>query len=163
MVFLLCGFFGNAQQALDFGVGSSISVGLQEEWSVNLRGGYEYDRWNFVGEYDLFFRRDVTTQNTETYTGIGVSGNYRILEISAINVFGGFGYTGNNFPMDKRNPNTTNIWVSSGDFNHGFELKFIGVLPLGKLQLFSAMNFKSFGRRYDTFTFGLLYSIPQGG
>lgn len=163
---LICCLLGifkvNAQDALDFGLGAAISVGYQDEWAADLRMGYEHNSWNYLAEYNLFFRRDVTSQNTDTYNEIGLSLNYKLIDFSEIHIFGGLGYVGTNFPLNKKDPGATNLFFKTGNFKNGFQVKFFGFLPFnGRLKLFSEMNFKSFGRRYDTFAFGLLYRIPE--
>ena len=167
-IFLLFGFciffFQNAtaQRAFDFGAGAVISVGFQEEWGVDVRGHYHInENWGFSGEYNLFFRRDVTAQNTETFSEITLNANYKLMEIMGISVFGGIGYAANNFDMNDRDPDTSKLYFETGKYNHGAQIKFLGNLPLGKhIKVFAELNLKSFGRRYDTFAFGLLYSIP---
>ncbi|HET8809659.1 MAG TPA: outer membrane beta-barrel protein [Flavobacteriaceae bacterium] len=166
LLFGFCVFFFEnsiAQRAFDFGGGALISVGFQEEWGVDVRAHYHTnEKWGFSGEYNLFFRRDVTSQNTETFSEITLNVNYKLMEIVGISVFGGLGYTGNNFDMNQRDPDSSNIYFETGNFNHGAQIKFLGNLPLGKsVKLFAELNLKSFGRRYDTFVFGLLYSIPM--
>ncbi len=162
--FLLCTQLLSAQ-AFDFGGGATVSVGLQDEWAVNMRAQYHQDRaWSYLAAYNLFFRRDVTTQNTETFSEFGASVNYKLLTIEPITILGGLGYTLNNFEMRKNHPDTSNLFFETGNFNHGAELKFLGYLPIGKaFRLFAEFNLKSFGRRYDSFTFGLVYRIQASG
>lgn len=166
-VFCSCLFFfgkATAQTAsLDFGAGAVISVGFQDEWGIGVRSHYHTnEKWGFSGEYTIFFRRDVTAQNTETFNEVLVSANYKLMEILGVSIFGGLGYTGNNFELNERDPDTSTLYLESGNFNHGAQIKFLGNLPLGThMKLFAEMNLKSFGRRYDTFAFGLLYSIPM--
>lgn len=162
-VFLILLLFSNllSAQAIDFGGGATLSVGLQDEWAVNMRAQYhEEKQWSYLAEYNLFFRRDVTTQNTETFSEFAASINYQLLEFGKISILGGLGYTANNFEMNKKDPDASNLFFETGKLNHGAQLKFLGFLPLGKaFKLFAELNLKSFGRRYDTFTFGLIYRI----
>ena len=150
--------------SFDFGPGAVISVGFQDEWALDVRTHYRArEKWIFSGEYNLFFRRDVTSQNTESFTEIALTANYKLFDISGISVYGGIGYTGNNFDVNESDPDTSTLYFETGNINHGAQIKFLGILPLGKrIKLFSELNLKSFGRRYDTFAFGLLYSIPTG-
>lgn len=168
LLFLYCCilFLGKASAqtaSLDFGAGAIISVGFQDEWGIGIRSHYHtHEKWGFSGEYNIFFRRDVTAQNTETFKEVVVSANYKLMEILGVSIFGGLGYTGNNFELNERDPDTSTLYLESGNFNHGAQLKLLGNLPLGThMKLFAEMNLKSFGRRYDTFAFGLLYSIPM--
>ena len=156
--------------SIDFGPGAVISVGFQEEWALDVRAQYQTaKKWNFSGEYNLFFRRDVTSQNTETFGEIAFTANRELFRIFGIDIFWGIGYVANDFEMNENDPDTSNLFFESGRFNHGAQLKFSGILSWGdRIKLFSDLNLKSFGRRYDTFSFGLLYSIqvgrsPEGG
>lgn len=160
-------FFKNATAqipSIDFGTGAVISVGFQEEWAIGLRAKYHSrKKWSYLGEYNLFFRRDVTAQNTETFGEVALTLNHKLLKINKINIYLGIGYVANNFNMNKMDPDTSGLFIKNGNFNHGAQLKFSGNLPIGKrLKLFADLNLKSFGRRYDTFSFGLLYSIQVG-
>ncbi len=150
--------------SFDFGPGAVVSVGFQEEWALDVRAQYgSGKKWTYLAEYNLFFRRDVTAQNTETFGEIALTANYELFKISGISFSGGIGYTVNSFNMNERDPDTSNLFFESGRYNHGAQLKFLGILPLGdRIKLFSDLNLKSFGRRYDTFSFGLLYSIQVG-
>lgn len=162
--FILCIANMNAQtRSFDFGAGAIISVGFQEEWGVDVRAHYHHtEKWGFSGEYNIFFRRDVTSQNTETFNEITLNANYKLMEIVGISIFGGLGYTGNNFDLNDRDPDTSTLYFESGNFNHGAQIKLLGNMPIGThVKIFAEMNLKSFGRRYDTFVFGLLYSIPM--
>jgi len=113
LLFCMLCFFSNRsfgqQDTFDFGVGPFISVGLQQEWAIQL---------------------------------------------------GGLGYVLYLEPINKSGSDTTTFFINSGDVSHGLQLKFNGRLPLSeRLYLFAEYNFKSFGKRFDTFGFGLLYSI----
>lgn len=155
----------NAQNSsFDFGAGAIISVGFQEEWGVDIRAHFHTnEKLSFSGAYNLFFRRDVTSQNTETFNEVALNVNYKLMEIIAISIFGGVGYVGNNFEMNHRDLDTSKLYFESGNINHGAQIKFLGTLPLGThINIFAEMNLKSFGRRYDTFAFGLVYRIPMG-
>lgn len=157
--------FGEAKAqfySFDFGAGSAISVGYQDEWAVGVRAHYHRGEWSYLGEYNLFFRRDVTSQNTHTFNEVALGANYYLTDFFGISLFAGLGYVGNNFDINQNDPDTSKLYLESGNFNHGAQLKFLGNLPLGKrIKLYAEMNFKSFGRRYDTFAFGLFYSIPM--
>ena len=157
------GFSAFSQQAVDFGLGANISTGLQDEWGVHLKSQYHLnEKWNLYGEYNLFFRRDVIAQNTETYHAFGLGANYQIFQVSTANIYAGLGYVANNFPIDERNPDTTELFVSTGNINHAANLKLMGILPLGEhLHLFAEYNIRSFGKRYDTFTFGFIYRLSE--
>lgn len=150
--------------SFDFGPGAVISVGFQEEWAMNVRAQYQTEKkWLYLAEYNLFFRRDVASRNTETFGEVALSFNYELFEFQGIFIYGGIGYTGNSFNINERDPDTSNLYFESGRFNHGAQLKFLGILPLSdRIKLFSDLNLKSFGRRYDTFSFGVLYCIPVG-
>ena len=163
IVTLFGGFPAFSQKAIDFGLGATISTGLQDEWAIHLKSQYHFHtKWNTYGEYNLFFRRDVIAQNTETYHAFGVGVNYQLWEVSTAKIYTGLGYTANNFPIDKRNPDTSKLFASTGNLNHAAQLKFLGTLPLGEhLHLFAEYNITSFGKRYDTFTFGFIYRLSE--
>lgn len=162
-LFCLLSFFSNRsygqQDAFDFGVGPFISVGLQQEWAAQLRAGYHtFHKFYYLAEYSSYFRRN--QGNNEQFSEIGISANYPMFTILGIKVFGGLGYVLYLEPINKSGSDTTTFFISSGDANHGLQLKFNGRLPLSEhLFLFMEYNFKSFGKRFDTFGFGLLYSI----
>lgn len=162
---LLLWSFGEAKaqfSSFDFGAGTAISVGYQDEWALGVRAHYHQEGWSYLGEYNLFFRRDVTSQNTHTFNEIAVSANYYLTDLFGISIFSGLGYVGNNFDINENDPDTSKLYVESGNFNHGLQLKFLGNIAFSaRVKLYAEINFKSFGRRYDTFAFGLLYSIPM--
>ncbi|HET8838547.1 MAG TPA: hypothetical protein VFM82_06075, partial [Flavobacteriaceae bacterium] len=168
LLFGFCVFFieNSASQtpSFDFGPGAVISVGFQEEWAMNVRAQYHTGKkWVYLAEYNLFFRRDVASQNTETFGEVALTANYELFEFQGVSIYGGIGYTVNSFIINEHDPDTSNLYLAGGRFNHGAQLKFLGILPLGdRIKLFSDLNLKSFGRRYDTFSFGVLYSIQVG-
>lgn len=137
-------------------------MGFQEEWAVGVRAHFHQEKWSYLGEYNLFFRRNITAQNTETFSEVAIGANYYLTKLLGFSIYAGLGYVGNNFDINENDPDTSNLYLESGSFNHGAQLKFLGNLPLSqRVKLYAEMNFKSFGRRYDTFAFGLLYSIPM--
>ncbi|PKP26363.1 MAG: hypothetical protein CVU03_03800 [Bacteroidetes bacterium HGW-Bacteroidetes-2] len=163
LLFCMLCFFSNRsfgqQDTFDFGVGPFISVGLQQEWAIQLRAGYHtFHKFYYLAEYSSYFRRN--KGNNEQFSEIGLSVNYPIFKILRIKVFGGLGYVLYLEPINKSGSDTTTFFINSGDVSHGLQLKFNGRLPLSeRLYLFAEYNFKSFGKRFDTFGFGLLYSI----
>lgn len=163
LFFIFCLEKAKAQTpAFDFGAGTAISVGFQDEWAVGVRTHYHWNRWSGLAEYNLFFQRDATSQNTAHFNEIALGVNYYLTGILGISVSAGLGYVGNNFDLNENDPDTSTLYFKSGNFNHGAQLKLLGNIPLGKrIKIYAEMNFKSFGRRYDTFAFGLLYSIPM--
>lgn len=163
IIALFGGFTAFSQKAIDFGLGATISTGLQDEWGIHLKSQYHFnEKWSTYAEYNLFFRRDVIAQNTETYHGFGVGANYQLMKISTVKIYTGLGYTANNFPIDKQNPDTSNLFFTTGSLNHAAQLKFLGTLPLGeRLHLFAEYNIRTFGKRYDTFTFGFIYRLSE--
>jgi len=160
---LFGGFSAFAQKALDFGIGSTISIGLQDEWAVHLKSQYHFnEKWSVFTDYNLFFRRDVVAQNTENFHEFALGANYQLFNVQTLEIYGGLGYLVNNFPIQENNPDTSDLYFTTGNLNHAAEIKFLGTLPIGeKIHLFSEINFKSFGKRYDTFSFGLIYRIDN--
>ena len=56
IVTLFGGFSAFSQKAIDFGLGATISTGLQDEWAIHLKSQYHFHtKWNTYGEYNLFF------------------------------------------------------------------------------------------------------------
>jgi hypothetical protein len=163
IIALFGGFSALAQKALDFGLGATISIGLQDEWAVHLKSQYHFNKkWSAFADYNLFFRRDVIAQNTENFHELGLGVNYQLFNIQTLEIYGGLGYLVNNFPIQDNNPDTSDFFITTGNSNHAAEIKFLGTLPIGdKIFIFSEINFKSFGKRYDTFSFGLIYRIEN--
>ncbi|MBW2962582.1 hypothetical protein [Mesonia aestuariivivens] len=158
---LFGGFSASAQHALDFGLGASVNVGLQNEWAVQLKSQYHFnEKWSLFADYNLFFRRDVNTQNTEKYHEIALGGSYHVIHYQSIKIYTGLAYVFNDFPIQENNPDTSSLYKNSGTVNHLAKIQLLGTLPLGeKVLLFSEINLKSAGRRYDTFSFGLIYRL----
>ena len=163
LITLLGGFSCYAQKSIDFGLGTSVSIGFQNEWALQLKSQYHFqEKWALYADYNLYFRRDVEAQNTEKYHEFGLGANYKIISFSNIDLYGGAGYLVNNFPIQNNNPDTSNLYFTTGSLNHSAQLKLAGTYPLGKKTLiYSELNIKSLGRRYDTFAFGLIYRLAN--
>ena len=147
--------------SVDFGLGVIISVGLQEEVGFTIRSQYttSSQKTRYIAEYNRYFIKEL--ENTEVYNELGFTYNLRLVDWETISVSGGIGYIGNNYEILNIAEDTSKLFFSTGSFNHGAELKFRGMykriaMPVA---VFVELNLKSFGRRYDTFAFGLTYSL----
>ncbi|MDY8134120.1 hypothetical protein [Aquimarina sp. 2201CG5-10] len=146
--------------SVDFGLGAIISVGLQEEAGFDIRGQYtSADQiTTYIAEYNRYFIKEF--ENTEVYNELIVTYNVRLLHWEVISITGGIGYVGNDYVVLNRAEDTSNLFFTTGSFNHGAELKFRGLYNITTpIHVFVELNLKSFGRRYDTFAFGLTYSL----
>ncbi|MFD2565324.1 hypothetical protein [Aquimarina rubra] len=145
---------------IDFGLGAVISVGLQEEVGFDIRFQYTSSsrKTTYVAEYNRFFIKEL--ENTRAFNDVGLSYNLRLIQWESLSITGGIGYVGNDYEVLSRAEDTSNLFFSTGNFNHGVGLKFRGLYNItNPIHLFVELNLKSFGRRYDTFGFGLTYSL----
>ncbi len=146
--------------SIDFGLGAVISVGLQEEVGFDIRFQYtsQTQKDSYIAEYNRYFIKEF--ENTEVYNELGVSYNIRLIHWETLSITGGLGYVGNDYRVLSRAEDTSNLFFSTGNFNHGAVLKFRGLYHLTTpIHIFAELNLKSFGRRYDTFAFGITYSL----
>ncbi|WP_223148895.1 hypothetical protein [Aquimarina sp. RZ0] len=146
--------------SVDFGVGAVISVGLQEEVGFDIRFQYTSptQKTTYIGEYNRYFIKEF--ENTEVYNELAFSYNIRLIHWETLSITGGIGYVGNDYRVLARAEDTSNLFFSTGDINHGAALKFRGIYNITTpIHIFAELNLKSFGKRYDTFAFGLTYSL----
>ncbi|MHA7058230.1 hypothetical protein ACWGOQ_0013490 [Aquimarina sp. M1] len=146
--------------SVDFGLGAVISVGLQEEVGFDIRFQYTTSTKisTYIVEYNRFFIKEF--ENTEVYNDLGISYNVRLLNWQRLSVTAGIGYVGNDYEVLSRAEDTSNLFFSTGSFNHGAGLKFRGLYHINTpIHIFIELSLKSFGKRYDTFAFGLTYSL----
>lgn len=146
--------------SIDMGVGAIISVGLQEEWGFDIRLQYtNIDKKKvIITEYNRYFIRQF--ENTEVYNELMASYNHRLLHWNGIDITGGLGYVANDYEVSSRAADTSNLFFETGKFSHGVLLKLRGIYQLSEpVYVFAEVNMKSFGRRYDTFAFGLTYAL----
>ncbi|MBQ4820360.1 hypothetical protein [Aquimarina sp. MMG016] len=146
--------------SVDFGVGAVISVGLQEEVGFDVRFQYtSSDRiTSYIAEYNRYFIKEF--ENTEVYNEFAVVYNLRFIHYNPISITAGIGYVGNDYMVLSRAEDTSNLFFTTGTFNHGAVLKLRGLYNITTpIDIFAELNLKSFGRRYDTFAFGLTYSL----
>jgi len=168
VIFLLCisSFEGFSQDliydhgSIDFGLGAIISVGLQEEVGFDIRFQYTSSskKTTYIAEYNRFFIKEF--ENTEVYNEFGVSYNLRLIHWEGLSITGGVGYVGNDYEVLSRAEDTSNLFFSTGNFNHAAALKLRGLYNITTpIHVFVELNLKSFGKRYDTVIFGLTYSL----
>jgi len=146
--------------SVDLGLGAIISVGLQEEVGFDIRFQYTSptEKDAYIAEYNRYFIKEL--ENTEVYNELGASYNIRLFYWEALSITGGIGYVGNDYRVLSRAEDTSNLFFSTGSFNHGAQLKFRGLYQITMpIHIFAELNLKSFGRRYDTFSFGMTYSL----
>lgn len=146
--------------SIDFGLGAVISVGLQEEVGFDIRFQYTSSskKATYIAEYNRFFIKEL--ENTRAFNDMGLSYNIRLVQWEHLSITGGIGYVGNDYEVLSRAEDTSNLFFSTGNFNHGAGLKFRGLYNIiTPVHIFVELNLKSFGRRYDTFAFGLTYSL----
>ncbi|GAA0871282.1 hypothetical protein GCM10009117_04280 [Gangjinia marincola] len=153
---------GYAQKQISTTAGTLISVGLQDEWAISVGAIFTpKEKVDFRAAYNLYFRRDVRNQNAENFHEVLATVQTKLIDLLGFEIDGGVGYVGNNFFINENARDTATFFVQSGDFNHGLVLNFTGVYQLSyRLSLYAEYNFKSFGKRFDTFGFGLRYTIP---
>lgn len=146
--------------SIDLGVGAIISIGLQEEVGFDIRSQYTTStkKTSYIAEYNRFFIRE--SENREVHNEISLSYNKQLFHWETLSLTAGVGYVGNDYEVLSRAEDTSGLFFSTRNFNHGAELKFRGLYDINtSIQLFVELNLKSFGRRYDTFAFGLTYSL----
>lgn len=146
--------------SIDMGMGALLSVGLQEETGFDIRVQYTStsQKNSVTGEFNRYFRKEF--ENTETFNEAIITYNRRIYQWETIRFTGGVGYALNNYPLATNATDTSNLFFTTGSLNHGANLKLQGsILLIEPVSLFVEVNAKSFGRRYDTVAFGLVYVL----
>lgn len=146
--------------SIDFGLGVAISVGLQEEIGFDIRAQYTSANkiTAYILEYNRFFRK--YAENTEVYNEFAVSYNARLWDWERFNITGGVGYIGNDYIILNKAEDTSGLFFTTGNFNHGAQFKLRGIYRVDtSIHLFVEGNLKSFGRRYDSFIFGVTYAL----
>ena len=152
---------------VDFGLGGVISVGVQEETGFDVRLQYtSVNKRNvYIAEYNRFYSRlarveDRRSDIPESFNEFGFSYTTRIVCLKPVTFFGGIGYVANDYEVLSNARDTSNLFIQGDSYNHGLQIKLRGVYTfLEKLNIFSEINFKSFGRRYDTVVLGISYSL----
>lgn len=146
--------------SIDFGLGAVISVGLQEEAGFDVRFQYTNPTKikTVIAEYNRFFVKEF--ENTEVYNELAASYNLRLFHWETLSITAGVGYVVNDYQVLSRARDTSNLFFSTGDVNHAGFLKLRGLYNITTpIHVFAELNLKSFGKRYDTFIFGLTYSL----
>jgi len=159
--FCTCSVFSQYKNgSIDFGAGVLISIGLQEEVGFDIRMQYTSSTKQkiYIAEYNRFFIKEF--EAIRIYKEFGITYNLRLFNWEPLTLTGGIGYLANDYDVLRRAEDTYNIFFSTGRFNHGAVLKFRGVYDISSpIDMFAELNFKSFGKRYDTFVIGLTYSL----
>ena len=146
--------------SVDFGLGAVISVGLQEEAGFDIR--FQYTNSTkikaVIAEYNRFFVKEF--ENTQVYNELAASYNLRLFNWETLSITAGVGYVVNDYKVLSRARDTSTLFFSTGDVNHAGFLKLRGLYNITTpIHVFVELNLKSFGKRYDTFIFGLTYSL----
>ncbi len=145
---------------IDFGLGAVISVGLQEEIGFDARLQFTTltEKYRYLVAYNRYFISE--TQNREVLNELEADFMIQVVTYEGLKLDAGIGYVVNDYRLLKNARDTSNLFINSGRYNHGLQLKMRGAYQLFlPVDVFLELNLKSFGRRYDTIVFGLTYSI----
>ncbi len=145
---------------IDFGMGAVISVGLQEEIGFDARIQFTTltEKYRYLIAYNRYFISE--TQNREILSELDASFMIKAITYLGIKLDAGVGYIINDYRLLKNARDTSNLFITSGRYNHGLQLKMRGAYQLFlPVDVFLELNLKSYGRRYDTIVFGVTYSI----
>ncbi len=146
--------------SIDFGLGAAVSIGLQEELGFDIRLQYaSASKISSYGlEYNRFYGKEFET--TQEFNEYVATYNVRLFHKETLSLTAGIGYVINDYEVLNKEEDTSSLFFKTGRINHAGLLKIRGMYNLSTpIQIFAELNFKSFGKRYDTFIFGLMYSL----
>jgi len=145
---------------IDLGMGAVISIGLQSEVGFDVRAQYTtlLERYSYLLTYNRYFVQQ--TGNSEVLHELGVNFLVRIVDHAPFRLEAGVGYVINDYRVLRNARDTSDFYWNIGDHNHALQLKGRGQYEVSiPLRIFLEINFKSYGKRYDTIALGLTYSI----
>ena len=163
LLFFLISLHSKAQGekgAIDFGIGGIVSIGVQEELGFDLKFAFQPNEQPFdiLTGYSRYFVKQL--QNQKVFNQLEIAFNYDVYAYEPLVFSVGMGYLLNDYELLRGARDTSDLFVSSGNFNHGMLLKFRAeYYTLGNIIFFTEATIKSYGRRYDTIGVGLFYRI----
>ncbi len=146
--------------SVDFGIGGIVSIGLQEELGFDIRFQYTTASKisSYTVEYNRFYGKEFET--TQEYNEFAATYNLRLFYKEVITLTAGAGYVINDYEVLNIQEDTSKLFFETGRINHAALLKLSGFYHINtQIDVFAELNFKTFGKRYDTFIVGLKYSL----
>lgn len=144
------------------GIGGIISIGLQNETGLDIRAYYATttEKNKFQIGYHRFFRREF--ENTQVFNEFEFGYQRKIYTWEPLQFYAGLSYLVNNYPISEVARNTSSLFVTTRELNHGLGLKVTVNFQLSKKNyIYAELTGKSFGRRYDTFGGGISYQLGR--
>ena len=108
---------------VDMGMGAIISIGLQNEVGFDIRTQFIDSKFKntYLLGYHRFFRREF--ENREVFNEFELSYHRTVYKWNGIYFLAGVGYFLNNYDVSELERNTSSLFISSGNYNHGVGLK----------------------------------------
>ncbi len=144
----------------NYGLTMAKNLGLENEVSGGVRIEYAYNCFTtYIGEFNRSFAvspEDVYEGYNELAFGVNIIAfNWYPTTITA-----GMGYIGNDSSVFESIEDEAFLAFRTGDFNHGAQIKLRALYQVNSpIHIFTELNIKSLGRRYDTFLIGFSYDF----
>ena len=148
--------------SITFGTGVLLSIGLQEELGFHASVQYNdnQQKFGYKATYNRYFVKASDPIASDYLNELGLDFMFKLFEIKSVRFVGGAGYIVNDYKLLRNGRDATEFFINTGRYNHGLQLSAMATYAITEtFGTFAGIQFKSFGKRYDTFNFGLTYTI----